>query len=717
MFGVVFYWWGLFFVLGLVNLPLAWLIFKKFYDRGWAFAKIIGLLWLSFLVWFFGICKILPFGSFSILLSLILDLVLNFFLFLKQPEIKKRLPEHWRIFVFEELLFLLGLVFWSGIRSFEPNIHGLEKFMDFGFVQAILRSRWLPPHDMWLAGYSINYYYFGHLQAALLTKISGVYPPIAYNLMIASLCGLMLSAGFSITSNLIDRLRLKKGYFARLFGGLISAGLLTFGGNFQLLYHWIKEKSLETYWYPDATRFIIEKFGAADNTIHEFPIYSLVVADLHGHLLNVPNVLLMIGLLMIFASNLKKTVRLGKLKKWLTVVFEKLPRVIFGKGAEISYFKKIRLIFEESFSRAPILLLLGFSLGMAFITNAWDYPIYLLYSGAVILTFHYLSQRRAVLLKTAIDCGWLLASSIVFSLPFHLYFENIAQGVALVDFHSPPWMLLFLWGWPLFLSISFLLFLKKMGKKAKEIDHFVLVLALVSWSLILVPEVLRVKDIYINSHQRANTMFKLTYQAFVVFSLLSGFIAVRLISALRRGWGKKIFSILFVVGLGILLIYPRQAIRSYYDPNRERPEGSRTLDGLSYLSEIYPDDYQAILWLNEKVTGAPVIVEAVGESYTDHARVSANTGLPTILGWRVHEWLWRGSFDIPGKRTDEVTAIYVSGDEARIRGLLEKYQVELIFVGTLERETYPNLNEEVFASLGKVIFESGGTRIYRINKN
>ena len=38
------------------------------------------------------------------------------------------------------------------------------------------------------------------------------------------------------------------------------------------------------YWYPNATRFI-------HNTIHEFPLYSFVVSDLHGHVLDIPIVL------------------------------------------------------------------------------------------------------------------------------------------------------------------------------------------------------------------------------------------------------------------------------------------------------------------------------------------------------------------------------------------------------------------------------------------
>ena len=47
------------------------------------------------------------------------------------------------------------------------------------------------------------------------------------------------------------------------------------------------------YWYPNATRFI-------PFTIHEFPIYSFVVSDLHGHVLDIPIVLLTIATIFSF---------------------------------------------------------------------------------------------------------------------------------------------------------------------------------------------------------------------------------------------------------------------------------------------------------------------------------------------------------------------------------------------------------------------------------
>lgn len=679
-FGPFLTWWFVAFLIGLISFPLAYSFLKNFWDHGYLFAKVIGLVTLSYLVWFTGMIKLLPFTRLTVIFLLLILAFLNYLLFRRQKSLLSLIKKNWPWYALEELIFLTGSLFWSFVRSHQPEINGLEKFMDFGFINAILRSRFFPPNDMWLAGKSINYYYFGHLQTAVLTRLSGLNPEVTYNLMLGTLCGLILGLGFSLTTNFLAptlNLKTKKALKLLFFGGSLSALLLTFGGNLQILFHYFTQKKLSDYWYPDATRFIIEKFGAGDNNIHEFPSYSLVVADLHGHLLNLPTVFLILAL-------------------------------IFHLGPQIPKQKSLKNVFPE-------LVFLAFLFACAFMANAWDYPIYLLFFGMTVLILNLRKTKAKAKLSSAIKktfypCLAVVLLSILFFLPFYLTFDNIAQGVALVDFRSPLWMLPYLWGFPLFVSLAYFLFLFKNKKRVPEVFWQVLSLLIVSWILIILPEFIRIKDIYIHSHQRANTMFKLTYQAFVVFSLTYGFVLVNFLKTKKTSLLKKFFLLVFLSGTVIILVYPRFAINSYYDHLRE----FKGLDGLKYLGTRYPDDCQAILWLNQNVKGDPVIVEAVGESYTDYGRVSANTGLPTILGWRVHEWLWRGTFDIAGQRTEEVSQIYQGNNPDEVKKLLDQYHVKYIFVGSLEKEQYPQLNENNFQSLGKIAFSSGLTKIYEI---
>jgi uncharacterized membrane protein len=159
------------------------------------------------------------------------------------------------------------------------------------------------------------------------------------------------------------------------------------------------------------------------------------------------------------------------------------------------------------------------------------------------------------------------------------------------------------------------------------------------------------------------------------------------------------------------MFYPYFGIKSYYG-NLKNYKG---LDGLKYLEKLYPDNYKAVLWINQNISGQPVMLEAAGDSYTTFNQVSSATGLPTIEGWIVHEWLWRGGYDAPAARQTEVETIYNSSDLSEVKDILFKYNIEYIFVGAKEYEKYENLDPQKFEKIGgEVVFQSGQTSIYRL---
>ena len=88
------------------------------------------------------------------------------------------------------------------IRMANPDLwqpwYGGEKFMEFAFLNGILRSPTFPPVDPHFAGGFINYYYFGIYLAAYLIKLTGIYAEVAFNLTIAMLFALTVSNAFSI---------------------------------------------------------------------------------------------------------------------------------------------------------------------------------------------------------------------------------------------------------------------------------------------------------------------------------------------------------------------------------------------------------------------------------------------------------------------------------------------------------------------------------------
>ncbi|MBI4130215.1 hypothetical protein HY468_02780, partial [Candidatus Roizmanbacteria bacterium] len=242
---------------------------------------------------------------------------------------------------------------------------------------------------------------------------------------------------------------------------------------------------------------------------------------------------------------------------------------------------------------------------------------------------------------------------------------------------------------------------------------YIIALIFLSTLLLVFPEYFYVKDIY-PAHYRANTMFKLGYQAYSMLSIVAAYVIMRIQPHHRVG--RYAMRLIQLVMLFLVSIYSYFAIQSYYGVwNGMRSyEG---IDGIKWLATERPDDYQAVTWLNQHVTATDdtgVTLEAVGDSYTDYGRISAHTGLPTILGWTVHEWLWRGSYDEPGTRVEEVRQIYEAETEDAARTLLQKYHVRYLVIGQLEREKYPKINEAVLTSLGTEVFRSGTTAIYQL---
>lgn len=205
-------------------------------------------------------------------------------------------------------------------------------------------------------------------------------------------------------------------------------------------------------------------------------------------------------------------------------------------------------------------------------------------------------------------------------------------------------------------------------------------------------------------------MFKLTYQAFVISYLVSGYIISRFFRILGKTFVKLVASVFFAAIILSLLSYPNFSVNSYYGKLSQY----LSLRGDNWLKLAYPDEYQVYLWFTNNIKGQPVILEAPGDSYTDYNVISSYTGLPTVSGWFVHEWLWRGDSSFPQARHTDVSVIYTSADINNTKSLLEKYKIKYIIVGSFEREKFSNIFEAKFNNLGTPVFRSGNTTVYQI---
>lgn len=360
--------------------------------------------------------------------------------------------------------------------------------------------------------------------------------------------------------------------------------------------------------------------------------------------------------------------------------------------------------------------------------------------------------------------SFLFVTATLGSLPFNLNFDMITNALARTENTTSAYQFFILWGTHIAFAVVLILFSLVRGILHRNVeknsrgpvsgflarmlptDLFMSGTAVVGMLLLLAPEIFYVMDIYGGSYKRANTMFKFTFEAFILLSLVIGYTLFRLYAARTESTLKNTL----ILTTALILTGSVFAIGTYPVVSVEQRSGqitldeSFTLDGTASLADRDSPQLsgflgdmksykEAVDWLNLYVDGTPVICEAFGPSYTDFNIVSSYTGLPTIIGWQTHEWLWRFQgvvdengdlvsnpekpdvwIDIMTPRNNDVALIYTSADAVQVLETLNRYDVQYLIVGDLERVQYPMINDSILRSLGNVVFESGSLYIVEI---
>ena len=715
-------WYLLALVLGVAAMPLTGRLFRRFQDRGWMFSKVTAIAVSGFLTWFLVAVKIIKFTTGTCIVVTLVCAAASLILYCREQKAGfECIPfAHLDLVYVEELLFFAVFLLWTYFAGFHPAAYGTEKFMDYGFMEAMMRSKTLPATDLWYSQGKINYYYGGQYFAVFLTKLSGAKVELTYNLMRTFVAGLAFAMPFSLVHQMVtDRLgktgsRWKKALPS--VTGILAGISVSIAGNMHYVVYGqiipfirkLKGEEVSSYWFPDATRYIGFNPDVEDKTIHEFPCYSFVLGDLHAHVVDIMFVLLLLGLLYAWMKKVRTT-------------------ELSGESMSRKQFWKKQLLM-------PQLLAAGALLGMFHWTNYWDFVIYFVVTCGAALFMNIIGQKgrsKWVLGVTAAQAAEVLILATVIILPFTLQFDtsNMVQGIALAKHHSLPHQLLVLWGLPGILTILFvvsLLIEKLRGAEQKSLYHlltsirlpdlFAVLMGLCAIGLVLIPELVYVRDIYESGNARANTMFKLTYQAYIMFGMTMIYAIFRLFVIGRN----KILKVLAFIGLFFFVWtcgYFGNSVHSWFG-EVWKPSQYKGLNATAFLETDFPEDVNGIRWLKENISDAPVVLEANGDSYSEYERVSAMTGLPTIMGWYVHEWLWRGDLADLNAKIEEIKEIYTSTDETRVKELLENYNVSYIFVGSCERNKYgADLNNDLLKSLGEVVFQDSEYPTYIVKIN
>ncbi len=192
-------------VAGLAGLPLAFKGLRHLPDRGYSFARPLGLLVGGYAFWFLGSLGILRNDAGSILFATLLvgGLGAAWLGRAGLGDLRRWLGEQRAVVLGVEAVFLAAFALLAVVRAHNPEILGTEKPMEFMFLNSILRGPTFPPRDAWLSGYAVSYYYFGYVLVAALAKVTATTSAVAFNLALSLLFALTASGALGVVMNLI----------------------------------------------------------------------------------------------------------------------------------------------------------------------------------------------------------------------------------------------------------------------------------------------------------------------------------------------------------------------------------------------------------------------------------------------------------------------------------------------------------------------------------
>jgi YYY domain-containing protein len=371
-------WWLVIAVIGLAAWPLVATVATAWPDRGYALARGIGLVLVSFVAWIAASRRWAP-NTTSTAWGAVAGVAIAALLtgWWKRRAHGMSLGRYLRYAVPGEVVFSVAFACFVLIRVLNPDLwhpwFGGEKMMEMAMLNAVSKSAYLPPYDPYFAGGILNYYYYGYFMVSLLGKLVGLSPEISFNLAVPTFWALTVSHAY-----VLGRLVLGTGSL-RVQQGLWAAALVAVAGNLsgarqvvqQLAATGCPESSgslaqgivcagkglaafartsaeppalMFDYWYK-GTRII-------PYTINEFPFFSFLFADLHPHLIAIPMGLLILALCGLAIAPVRRNP-----VQWL----------LLGVLAVLC-------------------------LGALAITNTWDLPVYALICGA---TLAYVGYRQA----------------------------------------------------------------------------------------------------------------------------------------------------------------------------------------------------------------------------------------------------------------------------------------------------------------------------------
>lgn len=448
-------------LMALATLPLALSLFPNLSDRGYAFSKSVGVLAVGFLFWLgysYGLVRNEAGGAWLILIA---AAAISWGIgraVVGRARQRGNLGVSWYYVAGIEILFLGIVIVWATIRAYDPAVNHTEEPMDLMFMNSLWASATYPPHDAWLSGYPISYYYFGYWLLTTVGRLAGQPPHIGYVLGQASWYSLLWLGCFGLGYNLLAR-RNGSGDERALAGGFLTGLLVATTGNLQAIMEWLYANwvnvtplanwfgvrnfpaaaaqtglwhiSFDLWWWRPA-RVLSDRWLTGDHleVIDEFPMFSYLLGDNHPHVLAMPFVLLMIALIFNLFLQRRRLAGVGS-QVAMAPDTDKVTAVVTRWLAFVRTLTPFGLVGAVS--------LLVTASALVFL-NTWDFPPYWLLFMVVVglLVRRELiqtpklsnAQRWRQAIVVAIVSGGVMAAGIVLLLwPYFLTAQSQAAGL------------------------------------------------------------------------------------------------------------------------------------------------------------------------------------------------------------------------------------------------------------------------------------------------
>ncbi len=789
-------------VLGAIGVPLAAVLLRRLPDMGAGLAVPLGLLAVSLPYFLLRVADVLPPGRGGYLIAAALAgagaaFVARHIRWRRADRARLLVG-----IVIAVSVYSGAFLAYTAFRSYNPEIAGTEQPMDLLFLNATLTSPEYPPRDPWLAGEPVSYYYFGYLQTGVLTAISGVPSSVGYNLGLAATFAATASGLVSVAWALARWALPARARRYAAVAPAAAIVLVLFAGSLSAVFEWAAahERYSEplyrafgvdyllpcepgtaancyagpagvrtSAWYPTEFWFWWRGSRVIPGTITEFPSFSFLLGDLHPHVMALPLVTLATGIaLALWRGRAPLTWRRARARPWEPAVLGAIfGALAFQNAWDVITFSALLAL--AAIGRNARLMPVGRALAgaAAFLAPAGAAalalyaPWWLTFSSQASGLLPYVGEGtrpahaflqfgvpglaaatlliaafpgRARLGPPAVAAGWVAVVPFVGWVAFAAARGDLATGADARG--AGGWVTLAVLG------------LAAWSLGALALTHAVVrrgaapaaALAALGFLLLYGAELFFVRDVFYGSVPRLNTVFKLSYQAWLLLGIagavaLSGVVAAaasrgpRYLQPLRPAAARAaLLPLGLLVGAG--LVYPLLAVFN-------RTEGfSRptAIDGLAWLQASDPGEYALVRWVAAQTPPGAVVIEATGRrwaidaggnrtmvdanvDYTDAGRIASRTGRQAPVGWYFHEIQWRGDSEANRsrllQRQDAVDSAYLTTSPDRVVSVMRDFGADYLVVGAVELARYPGPFPDYDTFLDRV-FESGRYRVYRL---